>query len=319
MNNNIVEGSQQAFLYCLSRKVFFKKENTLSDFVLAMCLSSQDFLECFFYFCFPKESSNNIKVYYVEREVDEGEYGRNDFQFFTNKGIYIVESKIGTCATEEQVEKYKEKLGSLWKERLVYIVPDNYSNIKVVENKDVKVVHWNKLAKELFRKQKDNPDSLFNYFAITIASFIGDDSLIQSHDGNDGYIEEKKLCDKLIERIKGIINNDNIDIESFKKDDAWEKCRYYGYQWYYNNLWFGIYHCPIRGLRFYFAAAKTAGVDESFTFNHLKPVGKYFDKNFRYFMLRDNPTIEDLQDAAKEFCRYTKSQSETLAVFLQLE
>ena len=150
-------------------------------------------------------------------------------------------------------------------------------------------------------------------------SFLGDASLIPFHDGYDEYIEAKKLCDKLIERIKGKIKKDNIDTTSFKKDDGWAKYRYYGYQWYYNNLWFGIYHCPIRGLRFYFAAANTAGVDKSFTFCYLVPIGKYFDKEYRYFMLKQNPTLDDLENAATEFCNYTKSQNETLADFFQLE
>lgn len=313
MNNSLLQDNLQTFLYCLGNKVFIKKENTLSDFVLAMCISSKDFLEFFFYFCYPNESSNNINVYYVEREVDEGEYGRNDFQFFTSQGIFILESKIESCATEEQLEKYKKRLGNLWKKRLAYIIPEKHSDIDTIKKKGVYAIYWNEFAKQLYCTPK-----FYNY-AITISSFLGDASLIPFHDGNDEYIEAKKLCDKLIERIKGKIKKDNIDTTSFKKDDGWEKYRYYGYQWYYNNLWFGIYHCPIRGLRFYFAAANTAGVDKSFTFCYLVPIGKYFDKEYRYFMLKQNPTLDDLENAATEFCNYTKSQNETLADFFQLE
>lgn len=143
----VIQNPEDRFTYALYSKAQ-GKENRLSDIVWAMCQSDKDFLKTFFVFCFFEITEDtNIELYGIDREVDHDTNGRSDFNIYTNKGVYIVESKIGD--TNINIQKYLPIVEND-NTRITYIVPEKWSgNVSLLEGYNIKVVIWEKFIEKI--------------------------------------------------------------------------------------------------------------------------------------------------------------------------
>lgn len=295
----ILQNLEERFDYALYVKVR-GKENHLSDIVWAMCQSDKNFLKTFFEFCFIEITEEaNIKLYGIDREMDHNTNGRSDFNIYTSKGTYIIESKIGDTAIN--VQKYLPIVDGE-SARITYIVPKKWNgNIDELGIYNVKVVTWEKFIKKI----KDDYDDKFT-------SFIRKAELIL--DVQDKYmppIESVEEEINIIEDFKKQFFSEDIHV---KLDCNWtDKYNpYYGYNCW-ASVWFGIGYNPLKGVFFCFTIGK-GGDKKPDNLNHLGPFQKVIklwnEDMVHYFEVAiddiKNMTTDILDEAFREFAKDIK-------------
>ena len=138
-------------------------ENRLNDIVWALCKVDREFLIFYFRFIF---EDPDVEVDILEREVVQ-EGGRNDFVFYTSRGKYILESKIGDTAINAN---YYMTGVHLEAKRIRYILafdtPGRYGKDWIISNGELsnskdknlrfKYKMWNDFAERLLTES--NPD-----------------------------------------------------------------------------------------------------------------------------------------------------------------
>ena len=191
-------------------------ENRLSDMVWALCQVDRRFLQDFFDFSFEK-TSNEIKVYFALREC----YltgGRNDFAFFTSRGLYILESKlhdtsINTGSYLDSVKRDQERIRYI----LTFDDPGRYNGWKIDGNKlksevgrvsiEYNYVLWGEYAKHLLEKENEADWRLLGAFIFQV--------LYQQNCGFIDYFEKFNFSDTLLS-INQEAKNEINDSETWR-------------------------------------------------------------------------------------------------------
>lgn len=295
----VLQNMEERFDYALYSKAR-GNENRLSDIVWAMCKSDKEFFKTFFEFCFPKENKN-IELHGIDREVDHDENGRNDFNIYTNKGLYIVESKIGD--TNINTQKYLP-IVEYDSERITYIVPGNWNgNMQQLEAEKINVVYW----EEFIETIKEN----FTFFTRKAELILN----IQ-----DKYLPPIEFVEKeikIIEDFKSQFMSKNEHFETQTETWTDKNNPYYGY-YCWASVWFGIGYNPLKGVFFCFTIGKggkkVIGGDktpkklkELGPFQKSIKLGKRKDNNYYnyYFEVAvddiNNMTVDILDEAFREF------------------
>lgn len=314
-----MNSEKEKFLYSIGGIVKKENENFLSDITYAKCICNEEFFNLFFQFCFPNE---NAKPHYLEREEDNKSNGRNDFQIYTDKGIYIVENKIN----DKDISKYLKYLHTVneKKSHIVYIFPKNYdkSSISELENNEINYFYWEDFIDNVY---VDYPE--FHDFCIMAAGIIGHLKLPIFYRPKYEDIKVKgEICDmffnsKLKNKYSANLENKVIDPENFK---------FYGY-YIWASAWFGIAYCPNKGVYFCFTIGNGGDykIENKTIYQYLKPLGRYYkDKyeyEYKYYEIKESSiiTIDNYKDiltnAFNEFCEMIilYKENKTLKEFIE--
>ena len=277
---------------CLTKK---KKENFLSDVLWSICRIDSDILGKFFHFCFKEQK--DITVYAMDREVTNmANDARNDFFIYTNKGIFIVESKIGNTDIDS-CETYLRDLKNQTL-HLRYIVPSNFDHLiieKLSAIHNVQVVFWEEFIAEIETEEKE----FCKQFVVLSNSILGHEELyLQNIVSDANYQSYKNILDQFMAKHLSNIQPDDVQYNN------------YGY-YLWASVWIGIKYCPIKGLFFCITINNNGNRDiekEQDPYNkkyeNLTPLGKYSREKDVYYEIRSqngNYTDECLVAALKEF------------------
>lgn len=277
-----MNANKENFLYSIGKTNIYK-ENFLSDITYAKCQSNEEFLYSFFYFCFPKEKSeeNAIKLHYIDREkTEKTENSRNDFQFHTTKGTYIVENKINDKDTSK-VKKYLP-IVKFESSHIAYIVPRQYDKeaIKVLERHHIGYFLWEDYIDNIYRNEK------FTEYCIIAASILGYNLPLFKCPSVEDINNKIKICNDFY----------SYKLEtkySQKGKEEWEANQSYGY-YIWASAWFGLAFCPIKGVYFCFAIG--LGGDKTFNkkemYEYLKPLGQYYKDEYYYYEIKEHDILD---------------------------
>ena len=273
MNTNI-----KNFLYSIGKTNIYK-ENFLSDITYAKCQSNEEFLYSFFHFCFPEETS--IKINYIEREkTEKTENSRNDFQFQTTKGTYIVENKINDKDTTK-VKKYLDIVKS--NSHIAYMVPRQYDEkaIKVLKQNYIGYFLWEDFIDNISRNEK------FSEYCIIASAILKYNLPIYKKPTLEDIKDKISICDRFFkDKLK---NTHSITGEI----GEWGTNHFYGH-FIWASAWFGLAFCPIKGVYFCFAIGP--GGDKTVKINkmheYLKPLGEYYKDGYYYYEIKDHDILD---------------------------
>lgn len=317
------------FLYSIGFTKKFK-ENFLSDIVRAKCLYDDKFLNLFFRHCF-SDATEDIKVYSMDRETACDSYieenllpkaqkkqlGRNDFKIYTNRGIYIVESKI-LDSDVSKCEKYLDYLENVYKtdsnykvisKHITYIISKQNGNATQIERMlktyGISFCHWEDFIEGLSENDQDD-------FSTLAKSILNKENCIQEKAKieTEELKKRKELCDRFF--------TENLDSKQYDKkggkESEWNDENGYSYGYtIWASVWFGLLWSELKGAFWAFGYSKGGKKDidnTKYEFNYIKPLGKYLNDGFTYYEIinphesnGDGINEEVLLYAYKEFAK----------------
>lgn len=273
------------------------KENLLSDIIFCLWQTypyiGQYIFDCIFFDGF---NNKNIELYHIIREFSSEE-GRNDFVFYTSNGIYILESKI----ENENIIKAKKYLSIVGNDHshIRYITPKYQSGLedRLLHSHNIICIYWDDLIDRLYQLSLNKNIGIESQLFF-ISGILNSSSLDLGFKKKESEVDAINKFNPFIEIFSSIVSS-----KEFKKKNDWEYGNYLSL--IYNNIWFCLKFCPIKGSFLCFCHDKKQKIQYQKLSNirNIRYLGDYFhDTNLYYELIYDDiSNISEIEEIMRIF------------------